>query len=187
MAGFASVAQAMVAVESLLKRTIPADLGSVALLPSGDIKKPASNRLGLWVHRITVDLNGRNRFLSSPPGSGLPPRPELPLNVHFLMMSWATSGEAEIKLHAWGMQQLMSTPELDISHLGASDPEWDAEDSAQIVPEEMATEDLLRIWDALPSKYTLSSSWILRTVRVTLPAPQGGPPVTTRLIKAGTR
>ena len=93
MAGFASVAQAMVAVESLLKRTIPADLGSVALLPSGEIKKPASNRLGLWVHRITVDLNGRNRFLSSPPGSGLPPRPELPLNVHFLMMSWATSGD----------------------------------------------------------------------------------------------
>ena len=45
MAGFTSVAQAMVAVESLLKRTIPADLGSVALLPSGDIKNP--HRIGL--------------------------------------------------------------------------------------------------------------------------------------------
>lgn len=84
------------------------------------------------------------------------------------------------------MQQLMSTPELDISHLGASDSEWDTEDSAQIVPEEMATEDSRRIWDVLPSKYTLSSSWIVRTVRVCLPAPQGGPPVTTRLIKTGT-
>jgi Pvc16 N-terminal domain len=186
MAGFASVAQALVAVESLLKRTIPADLGKAALLASGEIKKPSGNTLGLWVHRLTVDLNGRNRFLSTPPGSNLPPRPELPINVHFLLMSWGVSGEAELKLHAWGMQQLMATPELDISHLSAADPEWGTEDTAQIVPEEMATEDLLRIWDALPTKYTLSSSWILRTVRVALPAPTGGPPVTTRLLKAGS-
>ena len=77
----------MVAVESLLKRIIPADLGSVALLPSGEIKKPASHQLGLWVHRITVDMNGRNRFLGSPLGSNLPIRAELLLNIHFLMMS----------------------------------------------------------------------------------------------------
>lgn len=178
MAAFESVAQAMVAVEALLRRDLPQ--GATAQLLSSRFSAPQSNQLGLWVHRLTVDTNGRNRYLASDPSGG-PPRPELPINIHFLLISWGDSGESEIGLHAYGMRQLASNPQLGASHIQAGD--WE-DDEVQIVPEEMATEDLLRIWDALPTDYSLSSSWVLRTVRIALPADELSP-VTTRVVKVG--
>jgi hypothetical protein len=109
-------------------------------------------------------------------------RPELPVDAHFLLISWSTSAETEIKLHAWGMRQLMAEPELDVSYFAEVDPDWGVHDTVQIVPEEMATEDLLRIWDALPAKYTLSSSWVARTIRIALPAEPPRAPVGTRVL-----
>jgi len=46
---------------------------------------PATCALGLYLHRISVDPVGRNRWL--PPAEGQRrPRPQLPVSLHLLLM-----------------------------------------------------------------------------------------------------
>jgi hypothetical protein len=66
---------------------------------------------------------------------------------------------------AWAMRQLHLHPLLDASSL-SPEPAWDADEVIQIVPAELSTEDIMRIWDALEPSYRLSASYIARTVRL---------------------
>jgi len=36
----------------------------------------------------------------------------------------------------------------------------------QVLPEEMSTEDLMRLWDSLPDDYRLSAPYLIKTVRL---------------------
>lgn len=185
MASHRSIAGLMQALESQLKHRLPARLGGedvsgsmVKLLASADFKKKdVTTQLGLWLYRLEVDANGRNVWNRPPAGSLRPAQPVLPLNLHFLMISWSTIAALEIALHAWAMQQLSSMPELDGVQLADAAPPgeepWLDGERVQIAPEEVPMEDLLRLWDALPMKYSLTSCWVMRTVRVTLDREDG--------------
>ncbi len=63
------------------------------------------------------------------------------------------------------MQQLQEHPVLDASSL-TPEPEWEPGDYIQVVPAELSTEDLMRIWDSLEPSYRLSISYVARVVRV---------------------
>lgn len=190
MAGYRSVAGVLAAVEDLLKHRFPPELsddpvnGKVQLLSSNDFRTVAkgSSVLGLWLHRIEVDPNGRNTWTRPVPGKLDTPQRLIPLNLHLLLVSWGNSAASEAALHAWGVAQLASVPEIDAGHLSSADEEWSDAERVQIAPEEMPTEDLLRIWDALPAKYTLTSCWVVRTVRVTLDRVDGSGVVKTRVL-----
>ena len=56
-------------------------------------------------------------------------------------------------------------PVLDISAL-TPDALWDPGDVIQLIPAELPTEDLMRVWDALEPAYRLSASYIARVLRV---------------------
>src|SRR5690606_8234600 len=79
------------------------------------------------------------------------------------------------------IRQLHMFPILDASSLS---PEggWSANEVVQVIPAELPTEDLMRIWDALDPPYRLSVSYIARLVRLD-PDQQavGRPVVATRL------
>src|SRR5512147_302702 len=108
MASFRSVHGLMVAVESLLKRRLPDELasgsisGKVQLLSSNELKtiKDFGSLVGLYLYRIIVDSTGRNRWLPPSPGSSGVPKRELPLNLHFLLITWGATAQAEVELHA---------------------------------------------------------------------------------------
>ena len=63
------------------------------------------------------------------------------------------------------MRQLHQVPVLDASILSA-DASWAADDVIQLIPEEISTEDLMRVWDAIEPAYRLSLSYIARVVRI---------------------
>ena len=142
------------------------DHPSLRILGSEDLlDKPSGNVLGIYLHRVSVDSFGRNRYLQ-PQGIGRIPRPELPVNLHILLIGWSDKAVAEVTLVAWAMQLIGSALELDISHLGLVDPRWGNDDTVQVIPEEMSTEDLMRVWDSLPGDYHLSSPYIIKTLRL---------------------
>jgi hypothetical protein len=59
---------------------------------------------------------------------------------------------------------------------------WDSADAVQIVPAELSTEDLMRIWDALTPPYRLSVSYVARMVRIDAERiPDAAPVVASRL------
>jgi len=142
-----------------------------------DPNQPGSESLGLYLHRISVDPLGRNRYLP-PSRDDLPPQPELPVNLHLLLIGWTRTTGLEAALLGWAMQYIGSALDLDASHYGAVDPEWSEQERVQLLPEELSTEDLLRIWDGMPRDYMLSTPYVVKTLRLS-PAVEvtAGPPV----------
>jgi hypothetical protein len=141
--------------------------------------QPNTDTLGLYLHRISVDPFSRNRHLPPQPGRQLP-RPELPVNLHLLLIAWCTHTEQEIEYLSTAIRIIGGGLPLESADVSLADPEWGSEDVVQVMPEEMSTEDLMRLWDSLPGDYRLSAPYLVKTVRL---APdvdrEEGPPVRT--------
>lgn len=195
MASYKAVQGVLYALKNFLKLRMTDDLDQVldspdvSILGTVDLQKPPTassgtpaiktNSIGIYLHRVSVDPFGRNRYLPSRTPNK-PPQPELSVNLHVFLLAWTTNGESEAVLTTWALQQIGSALELGYSHLHAYDPHWGVDEVVQIQPEEMSTEDLLRIWDSLPGNYILSVPYIIKTVRM-LPVPEieAGKPVAT--------
>ena len=112
-------------------------------------EEPTGNNLGLYLHRVSVDPFGRNRYLKTDDDSKTP-QPELPVNLHLLLVAWTENAANEGTLISWAMQQIGASLNMDIAHLGGTDNYFKGDEAVQVQPEDMSTEDLLRIWDGLP-------------------------------------
>ena len=126
-----------------------------------------SNTLGIYLHRIAVEPVAPNRTMP-PPRPNLPRQPELVLNLHILLIALKADQAGEATMMGWAMRQLADNAGLDHALLSAADPDaqWHPEESLQVFPEAMSTQDLLRIWEALPADYHLSSTYMIRNLRV---------------------
>lgn len=111
-----------------------------------------------------VGMNPHLRSAGRPARTHMDP-PPLSVDLHYLVSFWAGGAEGEQLVLAWTMRQLHQTPVLDASLL-SSEAGWAPDDVIQLIPEEISTEDLMRIWDALEPRYRLSLSYIARVVRI---------------------
>jgi hypothetical protein len=127
-------------------------------VPSSD----TSVRVLIFLYRASMNQHLRNVGRSLDPG--MRPVP-LSVDLHYLVSFWAKSGENEQLVLAWTMRQLHDVPVLDSSIL-SREAAWSAEDLIQLIPEEIETEELMRIWDTLEPNYRLSLSYIARVVRI---------------------
>jgi hypothetical protein len=186
LASYRAIAGVLDALKDLLEARMTGGLDGVLDTPSVKLlgttqleEKPSGNALGVYLHRISVDPFGRNRYLQ-PSDPARPRQPELPINLHLLLIGWSDKATNEGTLLGWGMQQIGASLDLDISHLGIADSDWGEGERLQVQPEDMSTEDLLRIWDGLPRDYLLSAPYLVKTLRLKPePAVEAGEPVTT--------
>lgn len=158
-----------------LRTAQPCDfrLVSSGELAGGEELGPA---LTVYLYRLTVNEHLRNAVgVNHPSGS----RPPLSLDLHFLLTAWADNALAEHTILAWTMHQLHRHPVLDPSSL-SPEAEWTAGDFVQLIPAELSTEDIMRVWDALDPAYRLSVSYIARVVRIGGEPSQAGPVVAGR-------
>jgi hypothetical protein len=172
MASYRAIPGVLSAVKRLLENRISQDSDisgfnpEVVILGNRELTdKPSKNQIGIYLHRVSVDPIGRNRYIT---GNDLSQRaqPELPVNLHVLLIAWTHLGANEGLLIGWAMQHIGSALTLDISHMAVSDESWLSQEQVQMIPEEMSTENLLRIWDALPQDYLLSVPYLIKTLRV---------------------
>lgn len=133
--------------------------------------------VSLWLYRLTTNEHQRDVVpVRRPEGY----REQLALDLHFLLTVWATSAIEEQTLMAWAMAQMHQRPLLQIANLsdelllpGEPHPAgWTNDDVLQLVQESMSTEDLMRIWDALPYGYRLSTPYIVRVIRLDIGDPR---------------
>ena len=194
MASYRAVNGVLLALESFFNARMPAELSAgpinarVELLGSADIGDPITgNVLGIYVHRFNIDPHGRSRFFA-PRGTAQDQaaNPELPINIHFLLIASATSATIEADLLSWAMIALANESQMDISHLSEVDGEWTEQETLTVTPEEMSTEDLMRIWEVFEADYTNSMPYVVKTVRLRLnqQEPQG-PAVISRVVPTG--
>jgi hypothetical protein len=154
-----------------LRNTYPAEVAgqampecAFALLSSGELAGPQDDgtRLTLYVYRLTVNEHQRQ---ARPDRMSPDQQPPLGLDLHFLLTAWAGTAQDELLPMAWAMRQLYQHPILDASAL-SPEAGWAPEEVVQIIPSELSTEDMMRIWDALEPPYRLSVSYIARRVRL---------------------
>lgn len=146
-----------------------------ALLSSASFagESPITNTLGLYLYRVTVNEHLRNVPRPSEPSDARPP---LSLDLHYLLTPWIDDAMGEHRVLAWAMRELYQHPVLDVATL-SPEASWSAADMVQVIPAELSTEDLMRIWDALEPSYRLSVSYIARMVRIDVDTPEASRPV----------
>ncbi len=142
----------------------PAPECAFDLVSSGELAGDVSDatRLTLYLYRVTV--NEHSRQARPPRHAHSHPLP-LGLDLHFLLTAWAGNALDEHTMLAWTMRQLHLFPILDASSL-SPEAGWGADEVIQVIPAELTTEDMMRIWDALDPPYRLSVSYIARLVRL---------------------
>ncbi|MFL5493835.1 MAG: DUF4255 domain-containing protein [Gemmatimonadales bacterium] len=143
-----------------LKQDFPCDF---RLVSSGELatNEDFGTALTLYLYRITMNEHLRNAPRQGPGGTQVP----LSVDLHFLLSAWADKPLAEHTTLAWAMQQLQQRPLLELSSL-SPEADWESTDYVQVIPAELSTEDIMRIWDALDPSYRLSVSYIARVIRI---------------------
>jgi hypothetical protein len=129
--------------------------------------------VALYLYRITMDqhLRGRER-ITPDQGRNTP----LALDLHYLFTIWTTSVYHEQSVMAWLMRELYQYPVLDRSAL-MPEAEWRPDDIIHLIPSELTTEDIMRVWEGLGAAYRLSFSYIARVVRIDVTPEPENPPV----------
>jgi hypothetical protein len=146
---------------------------------AGDIADTA--HITLYLYRVTVNEHCRQTHRS---GSSAETPAPLGLDLHFLLTSWAGNALDEQVTLAWTMRQLHLFPVLDASSL-SPEAGWSSDEVIQIIPAELSTEDVMRIWDALDPAYRLSVSYVARLVRLDADAEADRLPVVARRFDFG--
>ena len=158
-------------IATFLRNTYPAEIGGrplpacdFDLVSAGQLagELEEGNRITLFLYRVTVNEHSRQSTHLRGSGAGVGP---LGLDLHYLMSAWGMTAQDEQVSLTWALRQLHQYPVLDASSL-APDAGWGSDEVIQIVPSELATEDVMRIWDALTPSYRLSVSYVARLVRI---------------------
>jgi hypothetical protein len=134
-----------------------------------------SPALSIFFYR--VDFNKTMRAAWSAIGSQ-EGRGRLAVDLHFLITPWADNSEFELRIIGKAMQCLETTPILSgpVLHPSAA---WSANESIQVVMEEITTEAVMRTFDSLPTDYRLSVPYLARIARIDSRQSQPDTPVTT--------
>ncbi len=150
------------------------------LLSSGEMATATEDlgtALSLYLYAVTQNEHLRN---TGRPNGRLDRNVPLSVDLHYLLTVWANSALAEHAILGWAMRELYQHPVLDSSSL-TPEAGWSPGDVVQLIPAELSTEDMMRIWDALEPPYHLSVSYIARVVRIdAATAPDARPVVATR-------
>jgi len=131
----------------------------------------------IFLYHVGIDPHMRNSGRLIAPDMVSPP---LSVALHYLFTFWSDSAENEHLVLGWTMLQLQATPLLDATIL-SGEARWTAEEVVQLIPEELSTADMMRIWDTLKPEYRLSLGYVARVVRISPEeSPGHGPVVASR-------
>lgn len=149
---------------------------TVGGLSEKDITVENSVHVVIFLYRVIMNPHLRNAgYLADRVRQPAPVSVEL----HYLFSFWASSAENEQLVLAWTLRELQTTTVLDRTIL-TSEAGWSAEEIVQLVPEEISTEEMMRIWDALQPDFRLSLSYVARVVRIDQDPQQYRPVVASR-------
>jgi hypothetical protein len=119
-------------------------------------------RLSIFLYRVEVDPVTRAGWASVGSFDG---RAHLPLDLHYLLTAWADGAEFEHDILGSAMACLETTPILSGPLLHPSSA-WQPNEGIQVGPEDVSTDNLMRIFDSLETSYRISLPYRARVVRI---------------------
>ena len=145
---------------------------------ASDFANPMDAGVSVFLYRVYVNHNNR-----TPPGrtdvTGRHFRPQLPLDLYYLLTAWAKDASLQHTIAGWMMRVLEDTPSLPaglLNHRGVQI--FQPEETVQLSVAELETETLFRIWEVIVNNaYQISVPYIARNVKIEsdLASSDGGP------------
>jgi hypothetical protein len=123
--------------------------------------------VSLFLYRVVP--NGVQRTPAGRLGpNGQRYRPQLSLDLYFLLTAWAREARMQYDIVGWMMRTLEDTPILPAGALNTNAPEvFHAEESVEVGLADMSTEDMLHLWETLfQNEYQLSVPYRARNVMI---------------------
>ncbi len=142
---------------------------------------PIDGEVALFLYR--VDINGVQRALPPRPRyDGIRERHHLPLDLHFLLIPRASQAERQQLILGWMMRVIEDNASIPANILNSSQEDvFFSEEHIEIVPGVLTTEEILRLWDQLPSDFNICVPYCARVLRIESPIESlEGPPVLQR-------
>ena len=179
------------AILGLIAAGVPRDEFPTAifqLYQAKDFQSPMDEGLSLYLYRITPAGEIRNYPPRIAP-DGRQYRQPLPLNLHYLLSSWARDAVKQQRLLGWAMRLLEDTPVMPATVLNQAGPETDTfwpNETVDVIMETISVYDMGAIWDVAKPNTQPSVCYVARMVGVESPLSViEAAPAQTRVFRTG--
>jgi len=191
MASFRAITTSCEAIVGLLRQSWQPALFNGAQLSfqvyrTADFSTPMTAGVSLFLYYVTINSVQRNMPMRPGPDGRLR-RPELPLDLHFILTPWAKDASLEHDILGWMMRTMEDNPVIGSGMLNATAAGVFRDDeTVEVVRSDLTLEELFRIWDVLPGDFQHSVPYTARVVRVESQLdPPGEDVVLTRDLRFG--
>lgn len=180
MASYRAIAAVSQAIVSLLESQYqPEDFDNNQLefevYVAKDFLNPMKAGVSLYLYRIYA--SGVHRTPAGRLGpDGQRQRPQLPVDLHFLLTAWADDATLQHAIAGWMMRALEDMPSLPAGLLNRKLPNdvlaarpdvFHPDETVEIGLTELTTEELFRIWEVTVTRgYQISVPYVARNVKI---------------------
>jgi hypothetical protein len=191
MASANAIAAIGQAILGLIAAGVPQPEFSAAtfeLYQAKSFRTPMDEGISLYLYRISPAGEIRNYPPRIAP-DGRRFRQALPLNLHYILSSWARDTVKQQRLLGWAMRILEDTPILPAGVLNQAGPESDTfrpNETVDLIMESISIYDMGAIWDVSKPNTQPSIGYVARMVGVESPLEAiDAPPVQVREFQGG--
>ena len=142
---------------------------------------PAEGQVALFLYR--VDVNGGQRTLPPRPRNGTAiETSSLRMDLQFLLVPRATQAQLQQLILGWMMRVVEDNTSIPANILNSElEGVFSPEEHIEVTPGRLTTEEILRLWDQLPSDFNICVPYCARVLRIESPVSAlEGPPVLRR-------
>ncbi|GGR84835.1 DUF4255 domain-containing protein [Streptomyces nojiriensis] len=123
------------------------------------IRRPA---VTVYCYRLSIDRETRPSWAAVAAQDGMS---RLPLRMHLLIAAWDRFVESELEWLGLATRALESAGPLTGPLLHASG-DWEAGDSVQIIPDDLAMDSMSEAFQAMTTDYRLCMPYLARVIRI---------------------
>jgi hypothetical protein len=190
MATYHAIATTGEAILGVLRdaRTAEFEGAQFELYQSTDFQNPMKEGISLYLYHVSTNTTKRNLPPRIDP-DGRRFRPPLPIDLHYLLVSWAASSVKQQWLLGWSMRVLEDTPILPakvLNYYGSAGETFRPNEAVELVCQPISLQEVVNIWDAFKPSLQVSVAYIARMIEIDSPIEViEGPPVQTRVFNFG--
>lgn len=174
MATYRAIAATGLAISGLLESAVPASEfpnAQFELYRPNNFDSPMGIGISLYLYRVLVNTSRRNLPpIVAPDGKRY--RPQLPLDLFYMMTAWGQTAEVQQRLLGWAMRELENTPILPSSLLNHYVQEVDTfrpAETVELICETISLQDMNTLWDGFKANKTnqhLSVTYVARMLLI---------------------